>query len=267
MAIEQLPAPDYSAPPTALDVEEKIRGANWWPEDAGQISLARKAAEIAVRGATTRFLQLVRWEPFLSTGITETRYYRHIDEEGRVQLGDGLLASAALGATVKVLGRAYTLNQNVFLLPENAPRKRKPYTAIQLWPANAGYGGWGGDNMGYPDGPRELRPHAIKVTGKWGYCDVWPQDAWEAILSTAGRIALAAVNQESELSGISEDGFSEQYDLVGPIDQKTALGQWGVVLSLKDVAASYAKPLTAGAMTLNTGAASGRNARQYLNTL
>lgn len=261
MAVEALPSPDYSAPPTALDVERKIRGANWWPQDEGQIALAQYAAEVAVRGATRRFLSLVRWEPFLSSGEIETRYFRHIDEEGIIQLGDGLLASESNAVTVKVLGRAYALNQNAFLLPDNARVQRKPYTAIQLWPANAGYGGWLND--GYPPGPRELRPRAIEVTGEWGYCSVWPEDAWEAILSTAGRITLAAVNQESELSSISEDGYSEAYDLVGPIDQKTALGQWGEVMSLKDVAAKYSKK-GLGAMTLNTGAAAARNARSYL---
>lgn len=262
MAID-IPEIDYTTPPTAESVEAKIKGANWWPSDPDQIEVARYVATLAIQGSLQRFLRIVRWEPFISSGEDEARYYNKITPDGKINLGEGLLSLTSL----TVLNRVYTLNETVYLEPSNAQSKNKPYTSLHLWSDNFG-SAYGDDyeyNYGYASGNwRELRPRSIVVTGKWGYTLEWPADAYDAIIARAAAITLSSVNQESELSGISQDGYSEQYDLVGPIDQKKALEEWGKYFDA--IAASYTKP-TSGPRTLNTSPNAARNMRRYLPAL
>lgn len=250
MAIE-IQRLSYARDPGALDVEVKIRGANWWPSDEDQIKAAQFIADMAVRGSIARFLKIVRWEPFICSGEVEERYFNRVDEQGRIELGEGLLDLAS----VTIMGRSYTVNETVFAQPDNARTKRKPYTSLLLWPL-----GWGSQGC-YEWREREMRPRSIVVTGKWGYAFEWPEDAYDAIVSRAAAITLSSVNQESDLAGISQDGFSEQYDLVGPVDQKTALSFWGK--EFDDIAKSYARS-TPGPRSLNTGSSAARNARNVL---
>lgn len=244
---------DYTKNPTAQDVEDKIRGANWWPQDEGQILLAKKESEKNVKAATERFLRLTGYRAFIYKGQPETRYFSVIDEGGIIRLGEGLLELQSL----KIQGQTFTLNHNVFTLPENAQANGGPYTSLLLWTGNGVLNGYSLRHR------HQFRPRSIEILGKWGQFLQWPADAAGAIVDFAAGITLSAVNQESELAGISEDEYSETYDLVGPIDQKTALKDWG--RTFYEIASHYAKK-GAGALTLCTAPSIEQFDRSYLPT-
>lgn len=237
-----VPQADYTTPPNANEVENQIRSANWWPQDAAQEAASRYIARLAIDGTIQRIKRLVRWNPFISDGTVAERYLQRIDEQGRIALGEGLLSLES----VTILGRAYTLNENIFCEPQNARfgTDPKPYTHLQLWPANYGYS----ENLTFRHA-RELKPRSIVVRGTWGQFDKWPADLYHAAVDRAAGVTLSAVNQEQELASLSQDSFSEQYDLVGPIDQKRALDFWGQVF--EGVVKTYAKP-TPSAQSVST---------------
>lgn len=250
MAVE-IPELDYDDAPTALMVEKRIRGANWWPTDPDQIVFAQGVADIAVRASTRRFLRITRRTPLIASGTPTARYFSHIAEGGRITTGDSFVALQS----VSIQGRAYVVNTSVYAEPVNAAAQGLPYTGVLLWA-----GGSYSNDWRYRDA-RQLGPRDIEIWADWGYVSKWPADAVEAIVGRAAGLTLSGVNQESDLASISEDQYTEAYDLVGPIDQKTALTEYGKYF--EEVAASYAKPRP-GACTISTAPQGNWNERRYL---
>lgn len=250
------PAIDYATNPTALHVEAKIRGAAWWPDDSEEQTIAQHIAAIALRSSIQRFLKIVKWRPFLSSGDEEeARYFNVIDSQGRIMLGEGLLSLDSL----TISGTSYTLNENVFLEPSNAEAKGQPYTHLQLWPAYRNYY----NNQNEYSRGYSLKPRSIVVTGEWGQYREWPEDAYQAIIDRSAYFVLLTVNNPQEVASVSEDGYITTYDLVGPIDPKKAADIWPTATQFETVAQSYAKK-PPKAQALETGLHSHNLSRSYL---
>lgn len=204
------PPIDYSQSPSAEHVEILLRAANYWPTDNDQIDGALLQAQINIAGAVAQFERRTGWHPFVSSGvISEIRRFSATDPYGVLDLRGGLLTLTSL----TIGGSARTINENVWALPANASNITEPYTQLQI------YGSYGHLN-GY------VKPNQIVVTGEWGRFRLWPADAWQAVLREAALQTLTTTNQEQDMGSISEDGFSESYDLVGPIDPKTIAKMW-----------------------------------------
>lgn len=206
--------PDYTAPPTAADIELLLRGTVWWPpeDETEQQQAATEQAILNAAGAAAEFERLTGWDPFVPArplNEAETRYFDASDAYGVLDLEGGLLTLAA----VSVGGATRVLDSDYWLQPANARRRDRPYRSLKF--RFAAYGA---------QRPGQL--NRIAVTGLWGYRLEWPADAWRSVLRYGALQTLTTVNQEQDLASISEDGFSESRDVVGVIDPKTVLNEW-----------------------------------------
>lgn len=206
--------PVYTAWPTALDVEIKLKSAAYWPTDATKILLAQEQATVAVNAAKDAFEHFTGWRPFLADASATTWYFDSSEINGDLSFDGGFVT--VTGVTIG--GTLQTLNTNYTLEPRNAPNLGQPYTRLNL--RTGGYG-WGtGAYYG-------TAPNSIAVTGRRGYCTTIPGDAWQAVQEYASVILLASIENLQSIASISQDGFSKAFDVVGILTQKDIADRWG----------------------------------------
>lgn len=197
--------PDYSHAPTAADIENLLRGAEYWPEPPALQSAAELQADINIEAAVVDFEERTGWYPFVASqapeAATEVRYFDEISNMGVLELNAGLLELSSLNVGA---GSSYTVGSNVWLMPANNGARRRGYTQLQFFNSNIGTL-W------------RVRPNRIAVAGLWGCYKEWPADAWAAVLYRAAIHTLTAIQTPQVAISRSEDGFSEAYDPVQEI--------------------------------------------------
>lgn len=160
--------------PDEDDIAERL-------QEAGIAVPARRILTRIRAAAIIRWQHLTRFYPFLSTGVDETRRFSP-PESAVLPLKAGVLTLTSL--TVHVYpgssGTVLTVNEDFWLMPEDAAEKGQPYRWIQFrrW--------WHG------------LPRSMVIIGKWGYSLTVPDDAWEAVMS----LAIAQVLKKISAPGV-----------------------------------------------------------------
>jgi hypothetical protein len=168
--------------PTAADLQVKLY-------EAGLIENPPTAAQKVIdldtyiQEAITAWENATGYSPFLvdPTDVTKrfdppgptirgTRYgYRARGGERYVDFNQGLvsLTSVVTGVDSVSAGTTRTLNTDFYLYPPNAATEERPYQRLEfVLPV------WGSQQ-------------SIRVTGKWGYTAILPDDVWQVILMRA----------------------------------------------------------------------------------
>lgn len=202
---------DYTAYPTADDVELLMRSARYWPADSDTVgvALAREQASIAAASVVSEFEERVGWYPFLADAGTHSRTFDGTDQYGVLELDAGMIGNPE---SVTVSGQPLTVNVHYYMGPQSAGARGKCFTHIRFMQSLYTYPGL---------------PGRISVTGKWGFCSVLPAFVWKNIQEYAGVKTLMSIENLQSIGTISQDGFSLTKDVVGIIDQKTVLATWG----------------------------------------
>lgn len=200
--------PNY---PAVSDVEVMLRSATYWPTNAAQIAYAQEQARTTIDAAVAEFETRTGWTPFLAAQAIETETFDGTDHTGYLDLEGGMAEITG----VSLNEQSYVLGTQWWPQPQNARRRKKPYTGIQL-NVNTGFG-MAAFGLG--------RPGRISVSGRFGYCEEVPADAWLAMMRLAAAQTLGQIENAQGVASISQDGFSKAFDVVGVITQKDLLGE------------------------------------------
>lgn len=205
---------DYTKYPTGTDLVLLLKSINAFPADGltTLIALATEQADIAAQAAADEFENSTGWLPFLANPTATPRYFDHTNQTGILDFQGGLIADPA--PVVSIGDTTYTLNENYYLQPANAPDRRKAYTQMQFTQTHFSGRTWS-------------LPNRITITGRWGYCTTLPGDVWAAIQKKGGVQLLASMENLQNIGSISQDGFSKSYDVTGVITQLQLLTTWG----------------------------------------
>lgn len=201
---------DYTAWPQPADVQRLLVACDFWPTPS-QTELREAAliqAEIALNATVADFEQRTGWIPFLSDGESDTRTFDGTDADGMLQLGGGVISVSS----ITVQGSALTTG-NYWLRRSDSLKRRYPYDMIQF-------------RSGVQAGAVSLYPDYIVVTGVWGYCSEAPPDVWNAVLQKAAASTLYQLIDQPNVAAQSEDGFSEEFDQVGPMTPFGRADRW-----------------------------------------
>lgn len=215
--------------PDAGEIEVLMKSASYWPQDANKQKFARRQAQIAAAAAADGWENLVGWGPFLSTGVSETRYFEGGDHNGDLDFKGGLLTleSVAFGGTDS------STNCAPHLWPSNSPAKKRPYTHLR------GMGQMGGNFGSLGMGIGLL--NRLAITGVWGFSLEVPGDVYQGLLQLGARIVMQQIENLQSIGSISQDGFSKSFDLVGILTQKDLSTLWGK--DFNSLVQQYSRPI------------------------
>jgi hypothetical protein len=185
----------HSAYPTSTELSSYLVGTGLVSSTvAATLSLTDKAA-----AASSGWEEATGWHPFIKDSSDVARRF---DPPGPnrghgiwwprggkwvLTLPAGLLTVTSIvtgysaSSTNPQAGTAQVVEDDYWLLPDDAPLKNRPYTQVEFATCQ-----WG-----------EAR--SIRITGKWGYCETIPEDAWQAILQYGAL--LAAPDLAGQLTG------------------------------------------------------------------
>lgn len=205
--------PDYTDYPTTEDIEVLMKSVGAWPSDTTAQAFATEQASICVAGSIKEWERRTGWIPFKKQSTDTTREYTQTDPYGYLDLKAGILS-----VTSVVVGtETYTVNDDFKLMRLNSAQAEYPFDGIRFRnPINA--------YNTYPVWETE-----IEVTGKWGFSEEIPADAWKAILRQAGVDTLSQLENQQDIASISQDGFTKAFDVVGVITQKDLLTEWNKI--------------------------------------
>jgi len=218
---------DLTSPPDATDLEQLLTEANLL-QAAGAVAL-----ELAVPAAVETWERRSGYKPFQAGADATVRKYnapggrmpRHrtyfallsnlsgagspLGPTGggeRLKLETGMVAAPE---SVTIDDEDQLLGADYWCEPTNALADGGPYTAIRF------------------RGPMWCQPEGIVVTARWGYCDsAWPADAYQAVLFSAGAVALTGVPDNLVESSITEDGFAQEFMAASAIVPAARLAIW-----------------------------------------
>jgi hypothetical protein len=201
---------DYTAYPSGPDIILLMKSAGYWPTqaaDSAAVLIPTEQASIMAAGSAATFESRTGWDPFLSSGVSETRYFDNTDWAGQLALGSGLLSVSS----VIVDGAVQVQDTNYWLRNAGRASSKAPY-----------------DLLTFQSGLRRLSniPNRIAVTGVWGVYTTLPADVWSAIQQNAGALLLASIINQQSMAATSQDGFSKSLDIVGILTQKDQAQLW-----------------------------------------
>ncbi|BCM89049.1 hypothetical protein IAD21_00892 [Abditibacteriota bacterium] len=200
----------FDSYPTAGHIEAVLKSAAIWPENDVLQTYARFQADIAAKAAADQCENLLGWDRALVERgeggelIAATRYFDGGDHNGDLNLNAGLLRfdSVSIGGTLQT--RDYTPN-----FKRLSNRSDSPIIAFRgafygnragIW--GSGYGaGYGGNR--------------IAITGVWGRFLKVPADLFEVCQHKAMANMMDYVYNQQSIGSISQDGFSESFDITG----------------------------------------------------
>ncbi len=183
--------------PTVAEVTTRLGEAGIASADIPSSTSLQRSIDAAIK----RFKNISRFFPFLSTGTEETRRFSP-PESGVLKLKAGLLTLTSLtthnypNATATTL----TVNEDFWLMPEDAAEKEEPYRWIEFRRWQHGL------------------PRSIALVGKWGFSLTVPDDAWEAVmqLALAHALRLKSSAVSGGMSSWMEGNVQETYGVDGP---------------------------------------------------
>lgn len=190
-----------------------MKSVGAWPSDSTAQAFATEQASICVAGSIKEWERRTGWIPFKKQSTDTTRDFTRTDPYGYLELNGGILEVTSI-----VVGtRTYIQNEDYKLMRLNSAQGERPFDGIRFkQPVNA-------------YSTRPIWGTEIEVTGKWGFSENIPADVWKAILRQAGVDTLSQLENQQDIAGISQDGFSKQFDIVGVITQKDLLNEWSKI--------------------------------------
>lgn len=208
----------FATYPTAGNIEAVLKSASIWPENETLQTYARFQANIAAKAAAEQCENLLGWGPALaertdepadeddpdSNLVVETRYFDGGDHNGDLYLQGGLLRldSVSIGGVLQTRDYAPYLKRYT-------RKADSPIIAIR-GAFRHGYGGiWGGCADSWSQGNR------IAITGVWGRFTEVPADLFEVCQHKAMANMMDYVYNQQSIGSISQDGFSESFDITG----------------------------------------------------
>lgn len=228
-----MPQPTF---PTAQHIEIVLKSNSIWPTNENLQKFARFQAGITAEAAQDQFENLTGWLPALAPRnengelIPETRYFGadDLNHLGDLNLKGGLLRldSVALSGTVQT--RDYTPFLHYF-------RTKKEKTAVSI--RNFSWGGYGynGAFGGAYGG------NTIAITGVWGLFSEVPKDVFEVCQHKAIANMMDYVYNQQSIGSISQDGFSESFDITGVRTQQN-IAETGAK-GFNTLCQNYARPI------------------------
>jgi hypothetical protein len=178
VSVETAPRARY---PQESDLRLRIRSLGVLDPDTQEAALDGMALAAKASAASAEWEKRSGWNPFLAAAADTTRYYDPPGPNGqsagggsgwtrgggrRLVLDAGLvsLTSILTGYTTTDAGTALTVNEDFWLMPEQAASEGAPYEWIEF--------------VARQFGP----PRSVVVTGKCGFCLELPADVFEAVL-------------------------------------------------------------------------------------
>lgn len=205
--------PDYSQWFDGDDIAAMLKGLQVWPTDGDQSpdgsdlqELFSEQCAIAADAVRAEFENRTGRKPFLVTRATLPH---------TATTPDGVLAllSPAKSIYGVTVGGQTIDPATYWTLPETAALTGAPIEFIRF-------------SQNYFGGRVWAKPQQIMVDADYGYADAIPADVWRAGKDMATLYAIAGIQGEQDLGSISEDRFSQGFDLVGPIDDKVRKDLW-----------------------------------------
>ena len=213
--IEVSPAlkePDLTRFPDASDLRDFLEFSNLYDQ-----TVQRQSLVAATRAAARRWADRTGYLPFLAEDVSTIRRFhppgdlQNRRSSGRVRGGGQLLqlesGLVSVPDFVSVEGQPLDAG-DWWGEPINALAQGKPITTIEF-----AYPIWGA-------------PQSLGVSGRWGYAAQVPDDAWYATLLSGAAIAMFSIRNDPDVVGVSEDGFSQEFDQVGAIVPAHRLDAW-----------------------------------------
>src|ERR1051325_262461 len=163
--------------PNSENLEDYFDSINVIDEGIRKETYALMRLDLKALAAKAAWENLTDWTPWLKDSADVTRYYDPPTMGGGrgrdLWLGAGLLSITELrtGISPTSTGSVLVLNQDYRLWPYNAAIEGKPYEMIEF--------AWSHHGL----------PRSVSVTGKFGYSETIPDDAWDAILKYGAYLA------------------------------------------------------------------------------
>lgn len=167
-------------------------------DDPPSTEQARLDLQAGIDAAVEWWQRQTGYRPFLADAADSTRGF-DLDGSGYISFNAGLVSFTGL----TVNASPYTLNQQFRLSPVNAASEGRPYTGIDL--IGRFYFRWGWN----PSAGASI----VQVTGRWGYADVIPADAWLAVEKRAALEVLPQLTalRTGGMRAISFDDFRYEF--------------------------------------------------------
>jgi hypothetical protein len=209
---------DYTIAPTNQDVYNLLAQASFLK--TAMAGFTGEYLESVAGAAATEWNKRTNYHPFVAPELASAKRFDPPgpSRRGRYQ-GGGRLLNLRAGLVELTSLKLQPLDdpsdsetlvegEDFFLEDANAPADGKPYTQVRF-ARNI----WG-------------KPQSLLITGRWGYADEYPADAWEAIRQYAALLALTGLNIEQDVASISQPGLTKELDTVGTITPKDILIEW-----------------------------------------
>ena len=207
--------PDYSTWFSGDDIATILKGLKVWPAaddtspDGSDLEeLFQEQCDISADAVKDEFETRTGRKPFLITRATLPHDTTTTD--GMLHLS--IPAKTIYG--VNISGSVTPVDPTTYwTYPTTSALTGSPIEFIQF-------------SQNYFGGRVATKPNQIVVDADYGYSNTIPAMVWRAGSNMAALMAISSIQGESDLSSISEDGFSQSFDLVGPIDDKTRMKLW-----------------------------------------
>jgi hypothetical protein len=188
--------------------------------EAGITAPSTATMQAVINAGIQRFEAMTRFFPFLSTGSDETRRFTP-PQSSFLKLKAGLITLTSLTTHVSPSssGSALTVNEDFWLMPEDAAERGEPYRWIH-------FRSW-----------QHGQPRSLVLVGKWGFGLTVPDEAWEAVmqLALAQVLRLSASEVSGGMSSWMENNVQESYAGGDPFSKQIA----GYEAYARDVAMAF----------------------------
>jgi hypothetical protein len=212
--------------PGSADLSSYITGLNLF--DSGELAavLARIGLADKAAAAAAAWQEQTGWYPFIKDTSDVSRRFdppgpnsHHggvwalrggkwvLDLRAGLLVVTSIVTGYSASTTNPQAGTAQVAEDDYWLLPEEAPLQNRPYTQVEFAAAR-----WGD-------------PRSVRITGRWGFCSIVPEDAWQAVLQYGALLAASDLQTNLTLGMLeyTEAVVTERY---GPTPLAKLVERW-----------------------------------------